>query len=161
SAQWWWREFLRGRDAMTTLLREWTESPQYVPGALDLLAKRTRAVQFVQRMPEQAASEILQTVLIAFNVPRPSVGDRLLQKIAEDRSDTQQPAEAAIVKSPEGPRLITLHPPFRRWVPKADTPALLPAQSMLLIQALMLRRAPAVARTTAFQKDLLRWQASV
>ena len=32
---------------------------------------------------------------------------------------------------------------------------------MLLIQALMSRRAPAVARTMAFQKDLLRWQAAM
>jgi hypothetical protein len=159
--QWWWREFLRGRDAVTTLLREWTESPQYVPGALDLLAKRARAVQFVQRMPQQAANEILATVMIAFNVPRPGAEDRPLQEIAEDRSEAQQPTASAIAKFQKSPRLITLQPPFRRWVPEADTPALEPAQSMLLIQALMLRRAPAVARTTAFQKDLLRWQAAV
>jgi len=158
--QWWWREFLRGRDALTTLLQEWTESPQYVPGALDLLANRARAVQFVQRMPEQAASEILATVLMAFNVPRPGAEDRSPQKIAEDCSGAQQPTAAAIVNLQKSPHLITLPPPFRRWVPEADTPALLPAQSALMIQALMLRRAPAVARTLAFQKDLLRWQAT-
>jgi hypothetical protein len=97
-------------------------------------------------------------VLIAFSVPRPGVEDRPLQKIAEDRSDVQQSTAAANVKFQKDQRLIALHPPFRRWVPEADTPALLPAQSMLLIQSLMLRRAPAVARTATFQKDLLRWQ---
>jgi hypothetical protein len=158
--QWWWREFLRGRDAVTTLLREWTESPQYVPGALDLLAKRARAVQFVRRMPQQVASEILATVLIAFNVPRPGTEDRPLQKIAEDRSEAQQPT-AETPKTKTASHAMVRHAPFRRWVPEADTPVLLPAQSMLLIQALMLRRAPAVARTAAFQKDLLRWQAAV
>ncbi|HEX9254650.1 MAG TPA: hypothetical protein VF938_03860, partial [Candidatus Angelobacter sp.] len=158
--QWWWREFLRGRDSVTTLLREWTESPQYVPGALDLLAKRARAVQFVQRMPQQAASEILETVLIAFNVPRPAAEDTPLQRNAEDRAELPQPA-AASAKTKEGPSMMARQVPFRRWVPEATTPALLPAQSMLLIQALMLRRAPAVARTAAFQKDLLRWQAAV
>jgi hypothetical protein len=158
--QWWWREFLRGRDAVTTLLREWTESPQYVPGALDLLAKSARAVQFVQRMPQQAASEILATVMIAFNVPRPRAEDRPLQKIAEDRSEAQQPT-AETPKTKTASHLMVRHAPFRRWVPEADTPVLLSAQSMLLIQALMLRRAPAVARTAAFQRDLLRWQAAV
>jgi len=157
--QWWWREFLRGRDPITTLLREWTELPQYVPGALELLAKRARAVQFVQRMPQQAASEILTTVLIAFNLPRPGAEDRLLQKIAEDRSEAQQPT-AETPKTKTASHVMVRRAPFRRWVPEADTPVLLPAQSMLLVQALMLRRAPAVVRTAAFQKDLLRWQAA-
>src|SRR5205823_84186 len=158
--QWWWREFLRGRDAVTTLLREWSESPQYVPGALDLLAKRTRAVQFVQRIPQQPASEILETVLIAFNVPRSAAEDKAPQKNAKDSAETPQPP-AATAKTKRDSRVIVQHPPFRRWIPEATTPALLPAQSMLLIQALMLRRAPTVARTAAFQKDLLRWQAAV
>jgi hypothetical protein len=158
--QWWWREFLRGRDAITTLLREWMESPQYVPGALDLLAKRARAVQFVQRMPHQAASEILATVLIAFNVPRPGAEDRLLQKTADDHSEAEQPI-AETPKTKTASHVMVKHTPFRRWVPEADTPVLLPAQSMLLIQALMLRRAPAVARTVAFQGDLLRWRAAI
>lgn len=159
-AQWWWREFLRGRDPITTLLREWAESPQYVPGALDLLAKRARAVQFVQRMPQQVASEILQTVLIAFNVPRTAEKDNLPQENADDRPEPPQPA-VATPKTKKAPHAMVRHAPFRLWVPEADTPALLPAQSMLLIQALMLRRAPAVARTATFQKDLLRWQAAV
>jgi hypothetical protein len=158
--QWWWREFLRGRDAVTTLLQEWTESPQYVPGALDLLAKRARAVQFVQRMPQQAANEILQRVLIAFNVPRPGEKDNAPEENAEDRAE---PSESGVAtpKTKKAPHLMVRHAPFRRWVPEADTPALLPAQSMLLIQAVMLRRAPAVARTATFQKDLSRWQAAV
>ena len=158
--QWWWREFLRGRDALTTLLREWTELPQYVPGALDLLAKRARAVQFVQRIPQQVASEILEAVLIVFNVPRPVEKDNSPQKNTEDRAETRQ-ASTATEKIRKAPRVIVQHPPFRHWIPEATTPALLSAQSMLLIQALMLRRAPAMARTVAFQKDLLQWHAAV
>lgn len=158
--QWWWREFLRGRDAITTLLREWMEAPQYVPGAIDLLAKRARAVQFVQRIPQQAASKILERVLIAFNVPRPSVEDKAAQKNAEDRTEPPQPA-AATAKTRRAPGVMVSHAPFRPWVPEADTPALLPEQSVLLVQALMLRRAPGVARTMSFQRDLLRWQAAV
>jgi hypothetical protein len=157
--QWWWREFLRGRDAITTLLREWSDSPQYVPGAFELLAKRKRAVEFAQRMPEQAASKILERVLIAFNVPRLRVEERAPRKDARDRAEPSQPA-AAGRKTKKIPNVIVQPAPFRLWVPEADTPALLPAQSMLLIQALMLRRGPAVARTARFQNDLERWQAA-
>ena len=103
-----------------------------MPGALDLLAKSARAVQFVQRMPQQAASEILATVMIAFNVPRPRAEDRPLQKIAEDRSEAQQPT-AETPKTKTASHLMVRHAPFRRWVPEVDTPVLLPAQSMLLI----------------------------
>ncbi|HET8889465.1 MAG TPA: hypothetical protein VFQ41_11225 [Candidatus Angelobacter sp.] len=159
-AQWWWREFLRGRDAITTLWREWMDAPQYVPGALDLLAKRARAVQFVQRMPQQAASEILEAMLVVFSVPRPQEEDKAPQKNSADRAEALQPV-AATAKTKKAPQSMVWHAPFRPWVPEADTPALLPEQSMLLIQALMLRRAPAVARTMAFQKDLLRWQAAM
>lgn len=145
---------------VATLLREWTESPQYVPGAFDLLAQRARAVQFVQRMPQQAAREILETVLIAFNVLRPGEKDNAPQENAEDRVEPSHPA-VATPKTKKAPHVMMRHAPFQLWVPEADTPALLPAQSMLLIQALMLRRAPAIARTVAFQKDLLQWQAAV
>jgi hypothetical protein len=157
--QWWWREFLRGRDAVTTLLREWTEAPQYVPGALDLLAKRFRAVQFVQRLPQQAAAEILETVLRAYSVPCPGVEDKAPQKNLKDRAEQPQQM-AATAKTQKSSHATLSLAPSRLWVPEASTPGLLPVQRMLLIQALMLRRAPAVARTVAFQKELLRWQAT-
>jgi hypothetical protein len=92
--QWWWRELLRGRDPATTLFREWIEAPQYVPGALDLLAKRAHAVKFVQRLPQQAAGEILETVLSAYNVPRPDVEDKAPQKNSNERAGPPQQVAA-------------------------------------------------------------------
>ena len=94
-AQWWWREFLRGRDAITTLWREWMDAPQYVPGALDLLVRRARAAQFVQRMPQQAANEILEAMLVVFSVPRPQEEDKAPQKnSADSRPEALQPVAA-------------------------------------------------------------------
>jgi len=155
---WWWRELLRGSDVVTTLLRKWKESPQYVPGALDLLAKHSRAVQFVQRLPEQAVSEILEAVLRVYGVPRPRAKDTAPQKNSEDR---EEPPEwtASATKTQARQHVMMLQAPWLFWVPEACTPGLLPIQKMLLIQAMMLRRAPATARTVAFQKDLLRWEA--
>jgi hypothetical protein len=156
--QWWWRELLRGRDAITALLREWIEAPQYVPSAIDLLAKRKHAVQFVQRLPHQAAGEMLESVLKAHGVPRPHVDVAAQQMVSEDH-DVLSAKLPDIAKAPIRREAVALPSPALPWVPEAATPRLLPAQKMLLVQALMLRRAPAIARTIEFQKKLLLWQA--
>jgi hypothetical protein len=155
--QWWWRELLHGRDVVTALLDEWIQSPQYVPGALDLLAQRTRAVQFVQRLPHQAASQILEAVVTAFGIPRfVSERSQLEDSLQKGNDLPPLPAlgKAAQLRRPIPPGSLLL------WVPEAFMPGLSAVQSILLIQALMLRRAPGVARTAAFQKELSQWQES-
>jgi len=156
--QWWWRELLRGSDVITALLREWIESPQYVPSAVDLLAKRKHAVQFMQRLPQQAAAAIVESVLNAHCVPRPHMGATAQPNISEDHDDRPTWSPGA-VKNQKFRRTEPLLAPALPWVPEASTPGLMPVQRMLLIQALMLRRAPAIVRTVAFQKKLLLWQA--
>ncbi len=158
--QWWWRELLRGRDVVTALLDEWIQSPQYVPGALALLAQRTRAVQFVQRLPEEAASQILEAVVTAFGIPRFVSERSQLEDSSPNGNDSSPLPVLSKAVQLLGP---TIDPPAPSllWVPEAYTPGLSVVQSILLIQALMLRRAPCVARTAAFQKELFQWQERV
>jgi len=157
--QWWWRELLRGRDVVTALLDQWIQSPQYVPGALDLLAQRTRAVQFVQRLPHQAASQILEAVVTSFGIPRFVFERSQLEDSSENGKDL--PLLPALSRAAQTPRpKIDLRGSSQLWVPEAFMPGLSAVQRILLIQALMLRRAPGVARTAAFQKELSQWQES-
>jgi hypothetical protein len=158
--QWWWRELLRGRDVISALLDEWIQSPQYVPGALDLLAQRTRAVQFVQRLPHQAASQILEAVVTAFGIPR-FVSERSQLEDSSPNGNDPPPLPALSRVTPL--RWPTIDPPAASlfWVPEAFTPGLSAVQSILLTQTLMLRRAPGIARTAAFQKELFQWQERV
>ncbi|HEV7520591.1 MAG TPA: hypothetical protein VGP89_05785, partial [Candidatus Angelobacter sp.] len=155
--QWWWRELLRGRDVVSVLLDEWIQSPQYVPNALDLLAQRTRAVQFVQRLPHQAASRILEAVVTAFGIARFASERSQLESYSQ--GDTDLPPLPMLNMAVET-RRPTIGPPAPSllWVPEAFMPGLSAVQSVLLIQALMLRRAPGIARTAAFQKELFQWQ---
>src|SRR5262249_36188170 len=156
--QWWWRELFRGRDAITALLREWIEAPQYVPGALDLLAQRKDVVKFLQRLPQQPVTEVLDAVIKAYGLPRPGTEDSM------PPPTPNEPVERSGLM-PDRPKLqsraqfMAFSALLSRWVPEAATPGLAPAHKRLLVQALMLRRAPAVARTMAFQKELLHWQA--
>jgi hypothetical protein len=151
--QWWWRELLRGRDVVTALLDEWIQSPQYAPGALDLLAQRTRAVQFVQRLPHQAVSQILEAVVTAFGIPR-FVSERSQLEHSSQKGNDLPPLPALSRAAQTRPPTVDPPGPSLLWVPEAFIPGLSSVQSILLIQALMLRRAPGVARTAAFQKEL-------
>ncbi|MGZ4828129.1 MAG: hypothetical protein ACXV5J_03385 [Candidatus Angelobacter sp.] len=157
--QWWWRELLRGRDVVSALLDEWIQSPQYVPGALALLTRRSRAAQFVQRLPQQAASELLEAVVVAFAIPRFVAEGVPLKDSSEDRDE---PPQMPTITRTAPPRRSIVGPPAPSlfWVPEAFAPGLSMVHRILLIQTLMLRRAPGIARTAAFQKDLMQWQES-
>ncbi|MGZ4876594.1 MAG: hypothetical protein ACXV5M_00445, partial [Candidatus Angelobacter sp.] len=157
--QWWWRELLRGRDVVSALLDEWIQSPQYVPGALALLTRRSRAAQFVQRLPQQAASELLEAVVVAFAIPRFVAEGVPLKDSSEDRDE---PPQMPTITRTAPPRRSIVGPPAPSlfWVPEAFAPGLSMVHRILLIQTLMLRRAPGVARTAAFQKELTQWQES-
>jgi hypothetical protein len=188
--QWWWRELLRKPDAITALLGEWIEAPQYVPAALELLSRRSRAVPFVQRLPPQAAVTMLEAVIRTHGLPWPGVtntGSGLVAQPAVDRGvepraafapvpaaaaasgvigrnsqDPNEPHEQAAMThtANTGPNREYSRPsPWMPWVPEASTPILSPVQKLLLVEALMLRRAPAAARTAAFQHALQQWQA--
>src|SRR6476469_8015975 len=135
--QWWWREILHGRDAVTALLQEWIQSPRYVPGALDLLSRRSRAVQFVQRLPQQAASALREAVALDFGIPR------VVSALAppEDTSQNSDEAPSSPVASRTQPQrtIIVAPAPSLFWVPEAFTPGLSAAHRILMIQTLMLR----------------------
>jgi hypothetical protein len=153
--QWWWREILRGRDAVTALLQEWIQSPRYVPGALDLLSRRSRAVQFVQRLPQQAASELLEAVTLDFSIPR------VISALAppEDTSQNGDEVPSPPAASRTQPQRTIIGPPTPSlfWAPEAFTPGLSAVHRVLIIQTLMLRRASGVVRTAAFQRELIEW----
>ncbi|MGZ7091903.1 MAG: hypothetical protein ACXVJ2_02700, partial [Candidatus Angelobacter sp.] len=106
--QWWWRELLRGRDVVSALLDEWIQSPQYVPGALDLLTRRSRAAQFVQRLPQQAASELLEAVVVAFAIPRFVAEGVPLKDSSEDRDE---PPQMPTITRTAPPRRSIVGPP--------------------------------------------------
>lgn len=157
--QWWWRELLRGRDAITALLREWIEAPQYVPAAVELLAQRNDVVKFAQRLPRQAVVEMLDAVADSHGLPRPSAASSEPRLTPAGSAERAEPMTRSSKTQLQG-RLMALSALLSRWAPEAINPGLAPPQKMLLIQALMLRRAPSLVRTAGFQAELLRWEAA-
>src|SRR5215467_3824301 len=158
SVQWWWRELLRGRDAITALLREWIEASQYVPGALELLAQRQDVVRFVQRLPHQAVTEMLEAVIKTHGLPSPSAEDLTPAPVPAETAERSEAVPLAHRGRSRG-LMVAFSALLSRWVPEAAMPGLAPVHKMLLVQTLMLRRALGLVRTALFQAELRRWEA--
>jgi hypothetical protein len=158
---WWWRELLRGRDSAATVFREWIASPQYVPGAIELLSRSAHAVPFVQRLTQPLAAELVESVLSVFSVPRVVSAEHSIVHPPSDDAAALLPRSAITPSSKPFASRPVPPSPARFWVPESGAPSLLPAQRILLVQSLMLHRAPAVVRTLAFQERLRQWAATI
>lgn len=158
ASQWWWREFLSGRDGIAALFHEWTQSPEYVPAAIELLAQQERVVQFVQRLPEPVVEEMLEAIANVHGVPRPNLEQIFPQPDPGHQEEQSETGNLVSVKTTTPHRISMIPAPWAQCIPEAATPGLSTPQKMLLIQALMLRRASTTARTLSFQKALLQWQ---
>jgi hypothetical protein len=143
---WWWRELLKGTTPAALVAKQWMQAPELTPAAVEMMAGRSRAEEFVLRLPEDQVAPLLERMLRTHGVPEPS---RAARASARDRS-TRAPESDARQMLPSEPWL-----PF---VPEASTPGLPPAKRVLLAQALMLRRAPGTARSIAFQRDVAEWR---
>jgi hypothetical protein len=139
---WWWSTFLKRRTPEACLQHEWMHSPEFVPAAIEILAAHQCAVEFVRRLPDHIVLQLLDNVVAAFAIPR------LVQPAGEHESSIPTRKERMTKPADE------------TWLPlvrEAFTRGLPPAKRSLLAQALMLRRAPALARAVSFQQQLARW----
>lgn len=141
---WWWSAFLRHGDAELGVLREWMQAPQFVPAAFDILAAQRCATEFLQLLPTEVASSLLDHVLAAFAIPR--VNRPVAHAEASPSLDEEYLSQPAI-------------DPWLPLVPEASAARdLAPGKKILLVQALTLIRAPVGARDIAFQQRLVNWQ---
>jgi hypothetical protein len=147
---WWWATLLRRDDPQAVLAREWMSFPQFVPLAVEYLARRGHAASFASRISDELAGALLQRVLDTFGIQKgegtPGGPQASLQDGLKHRRLEVAPGPVSIVA------------PWSSIVPEADAPGLTAARRVLLAQALMLRRASAVARSTAFQRAVAVWR---
>jgi len=139
---WWWSTFLKHSTPEASVHREWMQSPEFLPAALEILAVWQCAADFVGRLPDNVVLRLLDGVVTRFAVPRLVQTDGALEASTSslEKHATKQAEESWLPLAPE-----------------AITRGLAPAKRILLAQALMLRRAPALARTVSFQQQLARW----
>jgi hypothetical protein len=184
---WWWFTLLKRIDADSMVLREWMRSPELVPVAIASLASHKLLTEFLQKLPDDVAGDLLENVRRAFAVPSVSraavlefqseLDTRVAQSKSSPASEMERsPLERLESSSEQSPghSLVEMAPAFSKkraeirrpsrvepWlpiVPEASAPSLSIRKRVLIAQALMLHRAPAGVRTVAFQQELAEWQ---
>ena len=170
-SRWWWRCLFPREDLVEALLRAWAESPQYVPAALERLAKAGRAAPFLLRMQPAQVTALVKSILRVFALPDLErsvdalVFDEIETHLAEPLLDKQVLLAAGVARVCDlrredeslGDSVDGVAPPPAFWVPEANVPELKKEHRILLIIALMTQRAPQVIRTRAFAAQVSEW----
>ena len=150
-ASWWWEEVRTAAGiGADPVVAAWLETPEHVPAALELLAARGEAAQFVAGLSPADVAALVERVTTAFAVPEL----RLRERAAVPATAAARGADAARAASPPDP-------PWRRVVPETAELPLSPPAELLLGAALALRRSPGPARSHAFAAAAQVWLAAV
>ncbi|HEX5706945.1 MAG TPA: hypothetical protein VFX96_06600 [Pyrinomonadaceae bacterium] len=158
--RWWWRGILRGRDTARALLAAWLDAPEYVPTALELLAREGRAASFVASLEDASARELSQRVARAFALGE--LGDALAGATrtsdgdGRDRSTTRD--EDAEQRFLHQPAAHAAAPPWETHFDGARDDALGTEQQCLLGLGLTLALAPSHARAPSFVRAVRAWR---
>jgi hypothetical protein len=168
--RWWWAAILRELPTLTRpipVAALLLARPRLVPAALQLLAWRNEAVRVVASVPPAKALEVLSRVAAEFDCALSRVGlppplPLPPGALGFEGRQVSGADEGPATHSPAGSLGAGLvEPP---WQPVLGTPlaavALAPAQRLLLAVALVLHRAPGVARSRAFRAELAPWLAA-
>ena len=140
---WWWRSLLKTGVPDFDVTQEWDRSPELLPAAVAILQRQAHAVEFVRRLPETRTSRLLEAMLRAHGIVQTSAVAPSLE--AKRWPDTPLPPVAD---------------PWLPWVPEALSAAnLTPSARLMLAYALLLRRAPDVARGSWFASRVAEWRA--
>lgn len=160
ATRWWWRSLFKETPDVAALVKLWRRAPEYVPGALEHLARRHEAVSFARALAPEAARAILEALTHRFALHElQAAASRAPQNLSRTHTTAQTDASSAELLARE--TTLADFQPVRReleaddaaWrvhAPEALSGELdLPQQSLLGI-GLTLARAPLYARSRAF-----------
>src|SRR6185503_14323670 len=146
ATRWWWQALLKRGDVSTVIRQFWRENIEYVPVALEYLVRRNAVVEFVSRLSDGEASELIERVARVFGVTR-------IAQIKATDFFSLDAAPALIEKAQVRKPLM----PWRHVVPEADTPRFTPVQQLFVGITLMVQRAPVRVRTLSFAREVEHW----
>lgn len=150
--RWWWRGLLPNLNDARSIVAAWMRAPEYIPAAWQHLAKRGRALEFAARIRADDSRRMLKAIVERFALfELGQVIEAAAQRFdsAVESTVGLKRIDCSVFNSP----II----PWQKWAKDADDISLPPERKLLLGIALMLQRAPAVARTEAFAREVQDW----
>jgi hypothetical protein len=162
--RWWWQSLFKETINSGRLVKLWQDSPEYVPGALEHLARRAHATRFVAALAEASARAILHSLTRRFALSRLEAALSAAPHVEPKQPDEEPPLleSSRPDRLTENTRLATREfdageAPWRNIVPESHADDLPLAQQCLLGVGLVLQRAPALARSISFAHRVNAW----
>jgi hypothetical protein len=164
TSRWWWQSLFKEAINSGTLVKLWQQSPEYVPGALEHLARRARATRLAAALSEDAARAILQSLTrrfalskleaAIFHTPQPAPHERREVPLEESPPESLL---SGVAQETSHTASGKLEAPWQGFVPESQTNDLPLLQQCLLGVGLVLQRAPALARSISFAHRVNTW----
>jgi hypothetical protein len=145
TTRWWWQALIKRGDVSQLIRQLWREKIEYVPVTLEYLVRKSVVVEFVSRLSDEEARELVERVVQVFGLTR------IRRIIATDFF--------SLDVAPEAPQLAETRSemPWRVVVPESESPRLRPVQQLFVGIVLMVQRAPSRVRTLSFAREVERW----
>jgi hypothetical protein len=167
ATRWWWRSLFKETITADALVKLWRLSPEYVPGALEHLARRQRAVPFARALAPGAARSILDSLTRRFTLTELQAAVSFAPQ-DDSHADDRARAQASLPDiSPHDATRENFQlssqdsyagdAPWRGFAPEASSDELELSQRCLLGVGLTLQRAPIVARSRSFALRVAAW----
>ncbi len=147
---WWWRSHLSTGDAAQAVQSAWLRAPEYVPAALDQMARTGTVVTFVRSMQAETARLLLRRMLATFSLPD------LEAALEAPLPDVARSEQLLGDSGMAGPAAA----PWEPWAPESVAPGLQGEQRSLLGIGLTVARRLVLARTISFAKAVREWRRS-
>ena len=161
TARWWWQNFLKKASASQVVKESWRSAPEYVPAALDKLARAAKAARFVESFTDSEVRVLLSEVARTFSLDDLAhVVDRVPVQRFSGFTDVQGALPRSSVEAGGDLRTtvrVAMIAPWRYSVRESETGGLGPEQQRFLGVALMLHRTPARVRTKSFAREVAAW----
>lgn len=159
ASRWWWRSLFKDQDASRLVYDAWLHAPQYVPAAFELLTLKRHLKPFIRSLSTNQARSLLAEVTRCFALKELQAALNVGFEKAVQNSPLGA-AEAARLPddSPEKlSRSSDFAAPWQHLVPESSDDALCTERKCLLGVALMIRRSPRLAHSSAFARATLNW----
>jgi hypothetical protein len=166
-SRWWWRTLFKSATIeRREVLLMWLKAAEHIPAALERL-KADEKIEFVQKLSEAEAEELLEVVVRRFAldaiapVIRQSTQSTVMKEedevivVEEDEVIIPRGEERMVVQQAS---IAAAAAPWQKFVPEIEQQRLSVAQERFLVVSLMLLRAPSTLRTRKFATEIAVWQ---
>lgn len=141
--RWWWRSLFPHLQQTQTIARIWFKAAEFSPTALQILTKQRKVVKFVKKLQPAETNNLLRRMISVFGLIH--LHKALFEPIEAKKKFDKSPSKNLIKESDLS---------FRTFFTKTEQAILSFQQQCFLGIGLMLARAPRVARSAEFARQV-------